>query len=275
MPKSIDEIEFTIFDTETTGLNPASGDRIVELAGLRVKGKERIAEFDALVNPRRDISPGAFAVNKITPEMLEGAPGMEMVMPKFLDFIEGSYLCSYNIEFDLNFLNNELKIIGLPVLGARDSFDILTIARRLMPNQQRYALWFIADKLGIRSQQKHRAFSDVEMTWEVFNKFKDICREKGITDFTDFSGLFAFNPASLESTAFLKISQIEKAINSRARLKIKYLSAKGSGISFREVIPREIRQDAANKYLVGYCCLKQEERTFKIDNILELEIVRE
>lgn len=275
MPKSIDEIEFTIFDTETTGLNPASGDRIVELAGLRVKGKERIAEFDALVNPRRDISPGAFAVNKITPEMLEGAPGMEAVMPKFLDFIEGSYLCSYNIEFDLNFLNNELKIIGLPVLGARDSFDILTIARRLMPNQQRYALWFIADKLGIRSQQKHRAFSDVEMTWEVFNKFKDICREKGITDFTDFSGLFAFNPASLESTAFLKISQIEKAINSRARLKIKYLSAKGSGISFREVIPREIRQDAANKYLVGYCCLKQEERTFKIDNILELEIVRE
>jgi len=275
MPKSIDEIEFTIFDTETTGLNPASGDRIVELAGLRVKGKERIAEFDALVNPRRDISPGAFAVNKITPEMLEGAPGMEMVMPKFLDFIEGSYLCSYNIEFDLDFLNNELKIIGLPVLGARDSFDILTIARRLMPNQQRYALWFIADKLGIRSQQKHRAFSDVEMTWEVFNKFKDICREKGITDFTDFSGLFAFNPASLESTAFLKISQIEKAINSRARLKIKYLSAKGSGISFREVIPREIRQDAANKYLVGYCCLKQEERTFKIDNILELEIVRE
>ncbi|MFA7294564.1 MAG: exonuclease domain-containing protein [Candidatus Omnitrophota bacterium] len=275
MPKSIDEIEFTIFDTETTGLNPASGDRIVELAGLRVKGKERIAEFDALVNPRRDISPGAFAVNKITPEMLEGAPGVEMVMPKFLDFIEGSYLCSYNIEFDLDFLNNELKIIGLPVLGARDSFDILTIARRLMPNQQRYALWFIADKLGIRSQQKHRAFSDVEMTWEVFNKFKDICREKGITDFTDFSGLFAFNPASLESTAFLKISQIEKAINSRARLKIKYLSAKGSGISFREVIPREIRQDAANKYLVGYCCLKQEERTFKIDNILELEIVRE
>ncbi|MFA5231716.1 MAG: exonuclease domain-containing protein [Candidatus Omnitrophota bacterium] len=275
MPKSIDEIEFTIFDTETTGLNPASGDRIVELAGLRVKGKERIAEFDALVNPRRDISPGAFAVNKITPEMLEGAPGMEMVMPKFLDFIEGSYLCSYNIEFDLDFLNNELKIIGLPVLGARDSFDILTIARRLMPNQQRYALWFIADKLGIRFQQKHRAFSDVEMTWEVFNKFKDICREKGITDFTDFSGLFAFNPASLESTAFLKISQIEKAINSRARLKIKYLSAKGSGISFREVIPREIRQDAANKYLVGYCCLKQEERTFKIDNILELEIVRE
>jgi DNA polymerase III epsilon subunit family exonuclease len=273
MPKHIEEIEFTIFDTETTGLNPGSGDRIVELAGLRVKGRERIAKFDTMVNPARDISPEAFAVNKITPEMLKAAPGIEAVMPKFLDFIEGSYLCSYNVEFDLNFINNELKIIGLPLLGAGESFDILTMARRLMPNQQRYALWFIADKLGINSQQQHRAFSDVEMAWEVFNKFKDICREKGITDFTDFSRLFAFNSVTLENSVFLKVAQIEKAISLRARLKIKYLSAKGAGLSLREVIPREIRQDARNKYLVGYCCLKQEERTFKIDNILELEIV--
>ena len=273
MPKNIEEIEFTIFDTETTGLNPVSGDRIVELAGLRVQGEKRIAKFEALVNPARDISPEAFAVNKITPEMLKDAPGIEVVMPKFLDFIEGSYLCSYNIEFDLKFLNNELKIIGLPALGGRESFDILTIAKRLMPNQQRYALWFIADKLGVRFKQQHRAFSDVEMAWEVFNKLKDMCREKGITDFSDFSGLFAFPPVLLDNAVSLKISQVEKAISLRARLKIKYLSAKGAGISLREVIPREIRQDAKDKYLIGYCCLKKEERTFKIDNILEMEIV--
>lgn len=273
MPKHIDEIEFTIFDTETTGLNPGSGDRIVELAGLRVRGRERLAKFDALVNPGREISPQAFAVNKITPEMLKDAPGIEIVMPRFLDFIQGSYLCSYNVEFDLSFLDNELKIIGLPALANQESFDILTIAKRLMPNQQRYALWFIADKLGVKACQQHRAFSDVEMTWEVFNRLKDICQEKGITDFSSFSNLFAFNPVFLESAAFLKISQIEKAINLRARLKMKYLSTKDAGISLREVIPKEIRQDAKNKYLIGFCCLKKEERTFKIDNILELEIV--
>lgn len=273
MLKHIDEVEFTIFDTETTGLNPASGDRIVELAGLRVKGKERIAKFDVLVNPAREVSPEAFAVNKITPEMLKDAPGIDVVMPKFLDFIQGSYLCSYNVEFDLSFLNNELKIIGLPALTGRTSFDILTMAKRLMPNQQRYALWFIADKLGVKTQQQHRAFSDVEMSWDVFNKFKEICQEKGITDFTSFSNLFAFNPAFLESTAFLKISQVEKAINLKAHLKIKYLSTKDAGISLREVIPKEIRQDAKNKYLIGFCCLRKEERVFKIDNILELEIV--
>lgn len=273
MFKHIDEVELTIFDTETTGLNPSSGDRIVELAGLRVKGRQRIAKFDALVNPEREISPQAFAVNKITPEMLKDALGIGIVMPKFLDFIQGSYLCSYNVEFDLNFLNNELKIINLPELTDCTSLDILTMAKRLMPNQQRYALCFIADKLGVKAQQQHRAFSDVEMSWEVFNKFKDICQEKGITDFADFSRLFASNSAILEDNVSLRISQVAKAINLKSHLKIKYLSTKDAGISFREVIPKEIRQDGKNKYLVGFCCLKKEERTFKIDNILELKIV--
>ena len=193
MPKHIDEVELTIFDTETTGLDPVSGDRIVELAGLKVKGKQRLAVFDALVNPGRPISPGAFAVNKITPEMLKDVPSIEVVMPKFLDFIQGGCLCSYNAGFDLSFLNNELKLIGLPVINNIVVLDVLTMAKRLMPDLTRYALWFVADKLEVKLTQEHRALSDVEMTWEVFTKLKIICQEKGITDFADFSRLFAFN----------------------------------------------------------------------------------
>ena len=210
MPKHIDEVEFTIFDTETTGLKPEDGDRIVELAGLRVKGSERIAVFDALINPSRPISPGAFAVNKITAQMLQDASCPKEVLGRFLEFIRGSCLCSYNAEFDLGFLNNELKLISLPApleVAPRAAglltgpavnnlvvFDLLTMARKLMPGLSRYALWFVAGKLGVSSAQEHRAFSDVEMAWEVFGKFKVICREKGITDFSDFSKLFAFNP---------------------------------------------------------------------------------
>lgn len=186
MPEDIDEIEFTIFDTETTGLYPDTGDRIVELAALRVKGKQRLAVFDALVNPARPISPGAFAVNKITPEMLKDAPGIETVMPKFLDFIAGSCLCSYNAGFDLSFLNNELKLIGSPAINNIAVFDVLAMAKKLMPALPRYALWFVARELGVESKQEHRAFSDVEMTWEVFTKLKIIGAQKGITGFTDF-----------------------------------------------------------------------------------------
>jgi DNA polymerase III epsilon subunit family exonuclease len=274
MPKHIEEIEFTIFDTETTGLDPFSGDRVVELAGLKVRGGERICEFDSLVNPGREISPGAFAVNRITAEMLKDAPDIQTVMPRFLDFSRGSYLCSYNIEFDLNFLNSELKIIGLPQISRQSCFDILTMARRLMPNQPRYSLWFIAGKLGVDSRQQHRAFSDVEMAWEVFSRLKDMCLRKGVTDFAAFSELLNGNPAYRDGPVSSKISRIEKAIELKLPLQIKYLSVKDAQITSRQVIPREIRQEAGKSYLVGFCCLKNEERMFKVDNIMEIEIVR-
>lgn len=180
MPENIDELELTVFDTETTGLKPEIGERIVELAGLRVRGEERVAVFDMLINSGREISPGAFAVNKITPGMLKGAPGPETVIPNFLDFISGSRLCSYNAEFDLSFLNNELKLLGRPAMNNIIVFDVLTMARRLMPNLPRYALWFVAKELGVQSTQEHRALADVEMTWEVFTKLKIICQKKGI-----------------------------------------------------------------------------------------------
>ena len=192
MIENIDEVEFTIFDTETTGLNPVSGDRIVELAGLRVKGNQRIAQFDALVNPAREISPGAFAVNKITPEMLKSALSMEKVMPKFLEFIQGSCLCSYNAEFDLGFLNSELKLLGYPQITNFVVFDLLTMSKILLPGLARYTLWFVAQELKVKLTQKHRAFADVEMAWEVFCRLKIICQQKGTTNFADFSNLFAF-----------------------------------------------------------------------------------
>jgi DNA polymerase-3 subunit alpha (Gram-positive type) len=197
MIDDIDGVELTIFDTETTGLNPFSGDRIVELAGLRIKGQARIAEFDALINCGREISPEAFAVNKITAQMLKDAPGVEKVMPKFLEFIQVSCLCSYNAEFDLGFLNNELNLLGYPAMNSFVVFDVLTMARKLLPGLARYPLWFVAQKLEVKLTQKHRAFSDVEMTWEVFSKLKIISQQKGITNFTNFANLFAVKPIKI------------------------------------------------------------------------------
>ena len=273
MTENIDEVEFTIFDTETTGLDTVSGDRIVELAGLRVKGKERIAAFDALVNPGRLISPGAFAVNKITPEMLKDAPGIEKIMPKFLEFIQGSCLCSYNAEFDLSFLNSELKLLGYPAITNFVVFDVLIMAKRLLPGLTRYALWVVAEKLGVKLTQKHRAFADVEMTWEVFSKLRVIGQEKGITGFTNFSNLFAFNPALLESSNLEKTMLIQKCIQAKGTLKLCYVSSQSGQVSQREVIPQEIKQDNKYRYLIGYCCLKKEQRTFRLDNILSFEII--
>ncbi len=273
MHKDLNEVEFTIFDTETTGLAPEAGDRIIEIAAIKFRAKNRTGEFEALVNPHRQISEAAFAVNKISPDMLKNAPEIKEVMPKFINFIQGTCLCSYNAGFDLEFLNNELKIIGQNNLEDIIVVDILKMARRLLPGLERYALWFVAERLGIKTQQIHRAFSDVELTLGVFNRLKEILETKGILDFLNFSHLFTINPRLLESALAQKLAAIQKAIDLGVRLKVRYLSSSGAEVSEREVIPKEIKEENSRSYLVGYCCLRRQERTFRVDGILHLEII--
>jgi len=270
---NIDEIEITIFDTETTGLEPALGDRIVEIAGVRLKGDKKISTFESLVNPERPISHAAFEVNRITPQMLAGAPKSDTVMPKFLDFIKGSCICSYNAAFDMGFLNNELKIIGRQLWEDVVVVDILKMSRRLLPGLGRYALWFVAQNLGIRASQQHRAFSDVEMTAGVFKKLKEILLRKEIADFANFSTLFGLNSRAIDDINEQKVAEIQRAMDLKANLKIKYLSSSGAEVSEREVVPKEIREENGRKYLVAYCFLRGDERTFRIDGILHLEFV--
>jgi len=273
MHKTIDEVEFTIFDTETTGLDPGSGDRIVEIAAIRFKGKEKIAAFETLVNPRRPISEAAFRVNQISEDLLKNAPFIEEIMPSFLTFIKGSCLCSYNAGFDLEFLNNELKLINQPMIEDIIVVDILKMARRLLPGLERYALWFVSDHLGIKTLQAHRAFSDVELTLKVFYKLKEALDEKGILDFKNFSNLFSITPNLLEDINVQRIAEIQEAIDLGLKLKMKYLSSSGAEVTEREVIPKEIKKENRSYYLVGFCSLRNEERTFRIDGILHLEVI--
>ena len=273
MKTNIDEIEFTIFDTETTGLDPKSGDRIIEIAGVKFKGEKKIASFQTLVNPHRAVSEGAFAVNKISQEMLVGAPDFSKVAPEFRDFIKGSVLCSYNAAFDMGFVNNELELVGAGRLDEVMVVDILKMSRRLIPGLERYALWFVAEKLGLGAKQEHRAWSDVEITLGVFNKLKAIAENKHITEFGNFMGLFGITPRIVEDINNQKIAEIQEAIGMGVKLKIKYLAASSAEVSEREVIPKEIKQENNNSYLVGYCCLKNEERVFRVDGILHIEAV--
>ena len=273
MNKHLDEVEFTIFDTETTGLEPGSGDRIVEIAGIRFKGKEKIATFQSLINPHRPICAAAQRVNKITPEMLEGAPTIDVILPRFLGFIKNSCLCSYNAAFDLDFLNHELKLMGESTLDDMMVVDILKMARRLLPGLERYALSSVAGALGIKTEQRHRALSDVELTLEAFNRLNVILKTKEIFDFSNFFSLFGLTFNLLEDINSQKIAKIQEALGLGVKLKIRYLSNSSAQVTEREVIPKEIRKDKNNLYLVGFCCLRNEERSFRIDGILHLEIL--
>ncbi|MCM8800269.1 MAG: 3'-5' exonuclease, partial [Candidatus Omnitrophica bacterium] len=166
MFKHIEEVEFTIFDTETTGLEPESGDRIIEIAGIRFKGKERISFYHSLVNPQIPIKESALRINNIDDEMLKDAPKIEEVLPKFLDFIKGSHLCAYNAGFDMSFLKREAELINLTYPKDLIVIDLLKMSKCLMPGLNSYALISVAKALDIKVGVFHRALFDAEIGFE-------------------------------------------------------------------------------------------------------------
>jgi DNA polymerase III epsilon subunit family exonuclease len=273
MQHKLTDITFTIFDTETTGLSPQEGDRIVEIAAARTKNGRTIDTFGTLVNPHRAISEAAFRVNQITPEMLQNAPVMNEVMPRFLDFIKDSCLCSYNAGFDLEFLNYELRLLGQGPLEQIAVIDVLKMARRLIPGLARYNLSFVTEALGIQIPQKHRALDDVELTRTLFNKCLAMVDQRGSLDFANFAALFALGARFLDETVNRKITEIQEAIDRGINIKIKYLATSNAEVTEREITPREIRYERGHQYLIGHCYLRNGERAFRIDSILHMEIV--
>lgn len=272
MKSDFRDIDFVIFDTETTGLSPEEGDRVIEIAAVRMRNFVCSASFNTLINVPREVSPAAFAVNHISRSMLDNAPGPEDVLPAFLDFIEGSCLCSYNAGFDLRFLDSELNLSGRPGLGGMAVVDILKMARRLMPGLERYALWFVARSLGIGSAQEHRALSDVEMTLEVFRRLSVKLQEKGITELANIVELFGITPGVLEDLQQQKIIKIQEAIDLGLDLQLRYIATSNGEVTERVVSPKELRRERDMRYLVGYCHLRRDERSFRIDSILHLDI---
>jgi len=272
MVSKISAEDFTIFDTETTGLNPSQGDRIIEIAAERLQNAKVAATFQSLVNPGRPVSEAAYAVNGISEQMLKDAPGTEAVLPGFLEFIRGSTLCSYNAPFDMGFLENELSRLGLPFPQDIAVIDVLRMARRLLPGLPRYALWFVAQTLGVTQKQQHRALSDVALTRDVFYLLVDIAGHKGIGDPAAFRSIFCIESGALQGLTMQKVARIQEAIGLGAKLKIRYLAGCSAEVTEREVTPREVRQEKDRMYLVGYCALRNGERTFRIDNILQIEM---
>ncbi|MDD3374250.1 MAG: 3'-5' exonuclease [Candidatus Omnitrophica bacterium] len=172
--------EFVIFDVETTGLSPVGGDRIVEIAALKVRNLEPVERFHSLINPDRSISPGAFEVNRISESMLIDAPRSHEILPAFLEFLGDAIIVGHNINFDLGFLRNELNLAGLVPAESFNAVDTIRISKRVMPHLKRYPLWFVASSLGVERKQSHRAMADVEMTFEVFYKLVHLAKEQNI-----------------------------------------------------------------------------------------------
>ena len=109
LDQHVDDADFLVVDVETTGLSVDSGDRVCEIAAVKLRGGAVVETFTSLIDPQRPISAGAYAVNQISPTMLRDAPIFSSIAKKLQTMMGGTILVAYNAPFDLSFLTNEFR----------------------------------------------------------------------------------------------------------------------------------------------------------------------
>ncbi len=174
------ELTFTVFDTETTGLDPSAGDEIIQIGAVRIVNGRllRRESFEQLVDPRRAISPASIAIHGITAAAVAGQPTIDTVLPAFHAFAHDTVLVGHNAAFDMRFL--ELKAASSRVAFDQPVLDTLLLSVLLHPNQPSHQLELIAARFGIVVDERHSALADATTTAQVFLHLLPLLAERGI-----------------------------------------------------------------------------------------------
>ncbi len=174
-----------VVDVETTGLAVGEGDRILELAAVKVRNLEIIDKFDFLINPGRDIPEEVKKIHNITPDMVAEAPLSSVVLPQFVDFVGGACLCGQNVKFDLEFICYELALAGNTLRQETPAIDTIKMARYFLPHLTSFRLANIAQAFGIKIGIVHRAMADVELTFHILRHLLILAEDQGMVRFED------------------------------------------------------------------------------------------
>ncbi len=159
-----------VLDTETTGLDPDAGHRIVEIACVELLHRLPTGrEFRKYVNPERDMPEAAQAIHGLSTEFLAEQPPFAAVAEEFLEFIGEAPLVIHNAEFDLKFLNDELARLGRPAIDAARAVDTVALARRRFPGAQA-SLDALCRRFEIdnSARELHGALLDCQLLAEVY-----------------------------------------------------------------------------------------------------------
>lgn len=268
------EVPFAFLDVETTGLDPANGDRVCEIAVLKTVNGTEVDRFVTLVNPGKSIPLSAVTVHGITDVMVSRSPFFRDIANDLLSFLRGAVVVAHNARFDLGFLRMELSNLGL-TLPETDVIDTLGIARRHYSFDSN-GLGRIARDIGLPAAAAHRALADVLTTRSVFEYFLMDLNRRGIRlkRLKDVLKLQGESVVAPEEVSQLVVPwEVEEALRIRGKLRIKYLSAYRNETTTRVIEPLEISARRGGTYLYAYCHMRKERCTFRLDRILDMQIV--
>jgi DNA polymerase-3 subunit epsilon len=264
----LDRLPFTFLDVETTGLAPHQGHRVCELAMVQVTGERVDQAFESLIDPQRPLDPRAAAVHGISVEMLRGAPTFAAVADEVATIIEGSVLVAHNAPFDMAFLEHEFRLAHMPA-PANTVIDTLRLARRLL-RRSSYSLGALSRDLHLELPA-HRAMADVVA---LRGLFRYLLQRLAHMDIVTLEELLRFQrgllPGQDEPAA---PPLIDRALRERRLLRIVYRSRSSGGPIARVVQPRELIYEQRGVYLLAYCHLRNDQRTFAVRHIESMELL--
>ena len=173
-------LSYTVFDTETTGLQPSAGDEIVSVGAVRIVNGRLLEHevFEQLVDPKRAMTPEAGRITGIDAAMLENQPTIDRVLPAFKQFCEDTVLVAHNAAFDMRFLR--LKEPSTGVRFTQPVLDTLLLSAVIHPDLESHSLEAIAERMGVSPIGRHTALGDAIMTGEVFLRMIPLLAEQGI-----------------------------------------------------------------------------------------------
>lgn len=188
---AIEDTTFVVFDLETFGLNSHKNE-IIEIGAIKLKGTRIVDTFSSFVNPNKIIPKRISELTHITQDMVDNAPTIEDVLPKFLEFTKDAVMVAHNSAFDMGFIRRDAqKYMGIdykpPII------DTLQMARDLYPDLKGYNLDRLNKTFKLSLENHHRAIDDAQSTAKLFIMFLEKYIENGVVNVEDMNGAFPLN----------------------------------------------------------------------------------
>ncbi len=178
---SLHEEEWVVVDVETTGGSPQQGDRVTEIAAVRVSGGQIVERYATLVNPDRHIPGMITSLTGITDEMVRGAPRFHEIAPRLTEVLGGRVFVAHNAAFDWRFLCHEMqRATGCSLTGRQ--LCTVKLARKLLPHLPSRSLGALAEYFGLEIESRHRALDDAVATARVLLLFLETLRDREVLD---------------------------------------------------------------------------------------------
>lgn len=248
--QSLDD-SFVVFDIETTGFSQ-SNDRIIEIGAVKVVHGEIVDKYSSFVNPEVPIPYKIEQLTGISDSMVMDAPTIEVVLPEFLAFCQGSSLVAHNASFDVGFIQKNAERLGTEIDFT--VIDTVGLSRILLPELSRYRLNTVAKALGITLENHHRAVDDAGATAEIFVKLIEMLKERDIFNVDDIDKLGKLSPEAIKKLPSYHAILLAKNDIGRVNL---YKMVSLSHIEYfhkRPKIPKSLLMECREGIILGSAC---------------------